>query len=303
MLDQIAGITRVRMLYLQLLYKCNFSCRHCFHGELLKDPENFSVTEAQALLDHFRTVYQLDAVTFLGGEPLLYPHIATMCRYAKNLGLQVEICSNAHRGFHSKIKAIAPVTDKFRVSLDGMRDSHDRMRQPGSFDSAIEMIDLARSLGVIVGATMTVTQHNLDEVVPLARLLQEHGVVELKLHALRLVGNAIGSPDLEVVDTGRYGDLHAQINGAGLSIAVVYDSDLSPQPAGKTCSNLVAGGWLDRIESDPRGGLTVSCKAVGKDVNAFRWDKTQQVIVYEPRENDEFAVGIPDVIYQTVGIG
>ncbi|WP_213450653.1 hypothetical protein [Rhizomonospora bruguierae] len=35
MLDQIAGITRVRMLYLQLLYKCNFSCKHCFHGELL----------------------------------------------------------------------------------------------------------------------------------------------------------------------------------------------------------------------------------------------------------------------------
>lgn len=150
---------------------------------------------------------------------------------------------------------------------------------------------------------MTVTQHNLDEVVPLARLLQEHGVVELKLHALRLVGNASGNPDLEVIDTSRYIDLHAQISGADLSIAVVYDSDLSPQPAGETCSNLVAGGWLDRIESDPRGGLTVSCKAVGTDVNAFRWDKTRQVIAYEPRANDEFTVGIPDVIYQTVGIG
>lgn len=150
---------------------------------------------------------------------------------------------------------------------------------------------------------MTVTQHNLDEVVPLARLLQEHGVVELKLHALRLVGNASGNPDLEVIDTSRYIDLHAQISGADLSIAVVYDSDLSPQPAGETCSNLVAGGWLDRIESDPRGGLTVSCQAVGTDVNAFRWDKTRQVIAYEPRANDEFTVGIPDVIYQTVGIG
>lgn len=51
--------------------------------------------------------------------------------------------------FASKIKAIAPVMDKFRVSLDGLRDSHDRMRQSGSFDSAIEMIDLARTLGVI----------------------------------------------------------------------------------------------------------------------------------------------------------
>lgn len=301
MLNEVAGITRVRMLYLQLLYKCNFSCRHCFHGDLLKSRDNFSLAEAQALLDHFKNTYRLDAVTFLGGEPLLYPDIVRICRYARELGLDVEICTNAHRGFRARIEAVAPLLDKFRVSLDGMRDSHDRMRQRGSFNGAIEMVDLARSLNVTVGATMTVTQHNLDEVVSLAQLLQQHGVVELKLHALRPVGNAVTSPDLEVTEPSRYGDLHAQIRDAGLSIAIAYDSDLSPQPVGVACSNLVAGGWLDRIESDPRGGLTVSCKAVGKDVNAFRWDKTQQVIVYEPRDNDEFALGIPDVVYQEAG--
>ncbi|GAA2648441.1 radical SAM protein [Paractinoplanes durhamensis] len=303
MLDQVAGITRVRMLYLQLAYKCNFSCAHCFHGELLRSPENFSVVEAQALLDHFIDVYQLEEVTLLGGEPLLYPHIVTMCRYAKERGLTVEICTNAHPGFRGKVRAAAPYLDHFRVSLDGLRDTHDRMRKTGSFDGAVAMIDLARELGVQVGATMTVTRHNLDEVVSLGVLLQEHGVADLKLHALRLVGNARLHPDLEVVDPSRYGDLHAKINAAGLSIKVVYDSDLLPQPPGAACSNLVAGGWLDRIEADPRGGLTVSCKAVGKDVNAFRWDKQRQIIRYEPRENDEFALGIPDVNYQTVTAG
>jgi hypothetical protein len=88
-------------------------------------------------------------------------------------------------------------------------------------------------------------------------------------------------------------------------------------PAGKNNSAILSTGQRNalslatylpratqphRIESDPRGGLTVSCKAVGKDVNAFRWDKSQQVIVYEPRDNDEFALGIPDIIYQTAGV-
>jgi hypothetical protein len=41
----------------------------------------------------------------------------------------------------------------------------------------------------------------------------------------------------------------------------------------------------------------------GKDVNAFRWDKQRQVIRYEPRENDELALGIPDVNYRTVAVG
>ena len=57
------------------------------------------------------------------------------------------------------------------------------------------------------------------------------------------------------------------------------------------------GLMADRIEADPRGGLTVSCKAVGRDVNAFRWDSLVGGIVYEPRESDELAVPIADVVY------
>ncbi|MGW2081253.1 radical SAM protein [Streptomyces sp. NPDC001939] len=303
MLDQVAGINRVRMLYLQLLYRCNYTCKHCFHGELLKEADQFELDEARSILDHFREVYQLDAVTLLGGEPLLYPHIEEVSAYAKQIGLDVEICTNGHRGFRSRIEAIAPSIDKFRVSLDGLKGNHDLIRQRGSFEGAIEMIDLAVGLGVTTGATMTVTDGTLDDVVPLARMLEEHGVTELKLHALRLVGNATGNPDLEVVNVGRYADLHQQIREADLGIRIIYDSDLSPEPAGGQCSNLVAGGWLDRIESDPRGALTVSCKAVGRDVNAFRWDKAEHVIRYEPRADDEFAVGIPDVVYATAEVG
>src|SRR5690349_9834659 len=132
------------MLYLQLAYKCNFSCAHCFHGEMLRNRDSFTASEAQDVLDHFIDVYHLEAVTFLGGEPLLYPNIVPVCRYAKQRGLRVEICTNAHPGFRSTIEAAAPYLDKSRVSLDGLRENHDRMRQPGSFDGAFTMIDLAR---------------------------------------------------------------------------------------------------------------------------------------------------------------
>lgn len=305
MLNQVAGISRIRMLYLQLHYRCNLRCRHCFHGELLESPDAFTLAEAQGLLSHFRTAYRLDAVTLLGGEPLLYPHLVDLCRYAKVLGLAVEICTNGHFGFRAKVKAVAPVLDKLRVSLDGLAASHDRIRQPGSFASAMNMIDAAVKLGLPVGATMTVTEYNLDEVVPLARLLQDHGAAELKLHALRLVGNALANPDLAVRDTGRYDALHRKLRDATLAMPIKYDADLSPRSASskETCANLVAGGWLDRIESDPRGGLTVSCKAVGCNVHAFRWDRSRQEIVYEPRPDDELTQQIPNVVYQRAQVG
>lgn len=41
MIEEITGIRRIRMVYLQLLYRCNFECLHCFHGERLKHADAF----------------------------------------------------------------------------------------------------------------------------------------------------------------------------------------------------------------------------------------------------------------------
>jgi MoaA/NifB/PqqE/SkfB family radical SAM enzyme len=297
MIREVTGIDRIRMLYLQLLFRCNYTCRHCFHGDLLAAPDRYTLDEAQAILQYFRRTYDLQAVTFLGGEPLLYPDIIAISQFARDLALQIEMCSNGHRGFRTRITALRGLLDKLRVSLDGVGATHDAIRQPGSFAGALETIDHAVALGITTGATMTVTATNLEQVVPLARILQEHGAIELKLHALRLVGNAAANPGLAVADTSRYSDLHQQIADAHLELNIIYDSDLSPAPAAQTCSNLLADTWLDRIESDPRGALTVSCKAVGRDMHAFRWDKTRREITYQPRDTDELQQGIPDVVY------
>ena len=297
MLKEVTGIRRVRMLYLQLQFACNFRCQHCFHGQLLDSPVRYTSSDAIALVEHFRTEYALEAVTLLGGEPLLYPDVVAVAEHCKRAGLAVEICTNGHRGFFGVIRALAPFLDKFRVSIDGVAGTHDAIRQRGSFASAIDALDLATELGLATGVTMTVTSTNIGEVAPLAKLLDAHGVGEIKLHCLRLVGNAADHPELAVAEDEAYTTLHQQIAEADLRLDVLYDSDLNPEPAGEACSNLIGADHLDRIEADPRGGLTVSCKAVGRDVNAFRWDSHVGGIVYEPRESDELAVPIADVVY------
>ncbi len=299
MLDSAAGITHIRMLYLQLLYRCNFSCKHCFHGDLLASRDSFTAEQATAMIDHFQTTYFLEAVTFLGGEPLLYPDLAAVAMHAKARGLGVEICTNGHPGFRERLRQVAPHLDKFRVSLDGMGANHDSIRQRGSFDGALQMIDLARSLGIPTGATMTVTDRNLNDVVPLAKLLQDRGVGELKLHCLRIVGNATSHADMQVPDPVRYPGLHEDIQAARLGLTVLYDSDLAPARRDDLAPRRRQTGRIDRIESDPRGALTFSCKASGHNINSFRWDKDNQIIRHEPKAADELTIGVPDVIYQT----
>lgn len=301
MIGEVVGVKTIRMLYIQLMYRCNFSCQHCFHGELLKANDSYPPAEVVDMLRHFRTNYDLAAVTFLGGEPLLYPAIVDVCRGAKTLDLDVEICTNGHSGFMRQFESVAPYLDKVRISLEGLEATNDRIRQRGSFKSAAQTIKVARQHGIAVGATMTVTAANLDEVVPLAQLLEQLGVQELKLHCLRSVGNAIQHPELLITDTAEYLRLHEQIRAADLQIEMRYDSDLSPQSNDDACLSPEAtqSQYLDRIEVDPRGAFTMSCKAVGMHASAFRWDPSEQTVIYAPHAQDELVHHIPDVVYKT----
>jgi MoaA/NifB/PqqE/SkfB family radical SAM enzyme len=147
------------------------------------------------------------------------------------------------------------------------------------------------------GATLTVSRYNIDDVVELAAVLEELDVRQLKLHQLRPVGNAALHPDLLVDDASAYTRLRQQLQDARLGIEVILDSDLSEEGAA-ACATPGTLEEIDRIESDPRGALTMSCKAVGKDSHAFWYDKSADRIIHRPSNTDELTLGIPDVVYR-----
>lgn len=300
MITEVTGIRRIRMLYVQLLYRCNFRCLHCFHGERLAWRDGYTYEQAAALLGLMRADYDLEAVNFLGGEPFLSEHLPALLAFAKRtLGLRTEICTNGFR-ITRQLAECAPDIDLLRVSLEGLEEANDRIRHPGSFKAALETFERAADLGIATGATMTVTAANAADVVPLAALLQQRGVGQLKLHCLRPVGNAAARPDLQVVDPVVYELMYRRIADAGLRIEIIADEDLSSAAEGAGCRPAPDTAVLDRIESDPRGNLTMSCKAVGKDAHAFCYDKTLGRIDYHPSALDELTLAVPDVVYSRV---
>nr|WP_237530616.1 radical SAM protein [Streptomyces sp. SID3212] len=285
------------MLYLQLLYRCNFECLHCFHGERLQHGDAFTAEEAISLITLMRDQYGVEAVTLLGGEPFVYRDLAQVVQHAKqDLGLRVEICTNGYR-IERRLREIAPNLDLLRVSLEGIGSTNDHIRKTGSYQSALSALDLARQLGVRTGATMTVTSRNIGEVLPLARTLEHFDVEQLKLHCLRPVGNAAAHPELLVTDTTAYARLREELQAAKLTVEVIVDEDLSEDGAPEICTPAGGPVEIERIEADPRGALTMSCKAVGKDSHAFWYDKVADHIVHRPSATDELTLAVPDVVY------
>ncbi|GFH38770.1 radical SAM protein [Streptomyces pacificus] len=297
MIGEVTGIRKIRMLYLQLLYRCNFTCLHCFHGKRLQYADAFTAEEAASLLTLMRDEYGTEAVTLLGGEPFAHRDLAQVVRYAKEeLGQRVEICTNGYR-IERRLTEIAPHLDLLRVSLEGVGSTNDGIRRHGSYQSALNSLSLARDLGVSTGATMTVTSRNIDEVLPLAGVLAQLGVRQLKLHHLRVVGNAADHPELLVTAPSAYGRLREELASADLPLEVIVDEDLSEHGAPQACAPSDGPREIDRIEADPRGALTMSCKAVGKDAHAFWYEKAAGRIVHKPSSADELTLAVPDVVY------
>lgn len=300
MIREVTGIRRIRMLYLQLLYRCNFECLHCFHGKRLQHADAFTADEAINLLTLMRDQYGTEAVTLLGGEPFVCRDLTQIVRYAKrDLGTQVEICTNGYR-IERRLTEIAPDLDLLRVSLEGIGSTNDHIRKSGSYRSALSALETAQRLGVRTGATLTVTSRNIDEVLPLARVLQHYGVEQLKLHCLRPVGHAADHPELLIADPVAYTRLRGRLGADDLDIDVIVDEDLAEHAAPDACVPDGGPAEIERIEADPRGALTMSCKAVGKDSHAFWYDKLADHIDHRPSPIDELTLAVPDVVYARV---
>ncbi|MET8829590.1 radical SAM protein [Streptomyces sp. NPDC004610] len=300
MIGEVTGIRKIRTLYLQLLYRCNFTCLHCFHGERLRYTDAFSTEEAAGLLTLMREEYGTEAVTLLGGEPFIHQGLTQVVRHAKEgLGQRVEICTNGYR-IDRRLTEIAPHLDLLRVSLEGLGATNDGIRRQGSYRNALDVLALARDIGVPTGVTMTITSRNISQVLPLTRVLGQLGVRELRLHHLRTVGNAEKHPELQVTAPSAYGRLREELASADLPLAVIVDEDLSERGARLDSAPAIRPREIDRIEADPRGALTMSCKAVGKDAHAFWYEKAKGRIVHRPSGTDELALAIPDVVYARV---
>jgi MoaA/NifB/PqqE/SkfB family radical SAM enzyme len=144
---------------------------------------------------------------------------------------------------------------------------------------------------------MTVTSRNIGEVLPLASVLGQLGVRQLKLHHLRPIGNAADHPELLVTDKAAYRRLREELARTRLPLEVIVDEDLSESGAPEACAPSGRPREIDRIEADPRGALTMSCKAVGKDSHAFWYEKATNRIVRKPSATDELTLSVPDVVY------
>jgi selenobiotic family peptide radical SAM maturase len=124
-------------------------------------------------LRHFcRSRFVQPQITFCGSNPLLHPRFFEIYQAAADHGLMTAIQGNPiSREALERIMAIQRPS-YYQVSLDGLEAHHDNIRGADSFKQTVEFLGMLTETGVPNQVMLPLTSGNLDQVLPLAELLE-----------------------------------------------------------------------------------------------------------------------------------
>ena len=161
-----------------LIRRCNLTCKHCYATSTDKDfPGELSRAEVFAVMDDLKR-YGVPVLILSGGEPLMHPDIIDISQRARAMGFYVGLSSNGTLITRDNIASIAGIGyDYVGISLDGMRETHDRFRRRlGAFDQALRGIRLCLDAGIKVGLRFTLTRDNARDLPDLLRLMEREEI-------------------------------------------------------------------------------------------------------------------------------
>ena len=162
---------------------CDQRCEHCY---IFAEDNNIPLTEMswdniQLVLDNcVEMCDRLDRAPYFyitGGDPILHKDFWLLLELLKAQGIPFSIMGNP---FHltdevcNRLKSCG--CERYQLSIDGLRETHDGIRKPGSFDTTLEKIATLNKAGIRSVVMTTVSATNIAEIPALVDLVVEHGV-------------------------------------------------------------------------------------------------------------------------------
>ena len=154
-----------------ILDDCDQRCKHCyiFSKDNNKPLITMNFDDMKKVLENCllmcekanRKAY----FSITGGDPILHPDFWSLLEllYEKNLDYSImgnpfhltdEVCEKLHKlGCR-----------QYQLSLDGLRDTHDYFRKPGSYDLTLEKVHTLKEAGVRPSIMTTVSGTNINEI-------------------------------------------------------------------------------------------------------------------------------------------
>ncbi len=163
--------------------ECDQRCKHCyiFSEDTCKHLDSMTWEQMQDTfyncLDFCQVYDRLPYFYITGGDPILHPDFWKLLALMKEHDIPFTILGNP---FHLDDEVCRRLKEygceKYQLSLDGMRQTHDWFRKPGSFDITLEKIGCINRAGIRSVIMTTVSGTNIDQVPDIIDAVVKAGV-------------------------------------------------------------------------------------------------------------------------------
>ena len=163
--------------------ECDQRCEHCY---IFSEDNNICLKEMPyadmekvdtSCLDMCNRLGRTPYFFITGGDPILHPDFWQLCELLKQNQIDFAILGNPFHLSNEVCKRLASYgCKKYQLSLDGMREIHDRFRKSGSFDITIEKISCIKNAGMYCAIMSTVSSANMADFPELIDLVVEKEV-------------------------------------------------------------------------------------------------------------------------------
>ncbi len=172
--------------------RCNLKCLHCYLGDL---SNNIDLEEEKIeMIAKKLASSQITEITITGGEALLVKLLPQIVEIFIKNKIKVNIYTNGIllNSFIDNIiqRKVNPRDISFFISLDGLKETHEKIRGIGTFDKVINNILYAKKYNCFVTTNTVINKLNYKDIPILYLTLFKLGVDQIQISNVFEIGNA-----------------------------------------------------------------------------------------------------------------
>lgn len=179
---------------LSITNNCNLKCLHCFSSASRNNNLELEFQNWKKIIPLLINS-KIFSVRYSGGEPLSAPWFFDIAEQISNHKINSGINTNATlvtKDLASRLKKL-PIREGAIVGIDGLKESHEKLRGFNTYASAIRGIENLVSADIHVEMFCVVTQLNYDEIEDIYMLAKQIGVSRLNFNKLCVVGRSVNN--------------------------------------------------------------------------------------------------------------
>ncbi len=159
----------------EITLACDLGCKHCGSRAGKARQDELSTEQCLDLVAQFAEA-GIREITLIGGEAYLRDDWHVIAGAISDAGMRCGITTGARNLDQDRVnKAVAAGVHTIGISIDGLRDTHDLLRGPGSFDALMGAAERIRDTPIRLTTNSQINRLSLPELPALAEQIVAMG--------------------------------------------------------------------------------------------------------------------------------